>query len=276
VSSRSSTLDDGQHAVVVGIQIEPLLRRVAGYVREEKSRREEERPVLRRRLDLFDRPTRDLIVALVFVAVRKHAPVHQRIISHRRLTDQFAFGPDSHSGRGARDVELFRQIGRRARLRGGLGLALASPARAGGSRSTVINFSGSVGAIAVGGEMLRQRHAILPLRQRAEPRRESVDSRGGRAQPEQQAGAGRVAEGRLAMRIEQRRASGREPIDVRRLRHRVAAERADPVILVVDRDEKDVGFLGRSGERGGHRQTPANDDTGKEGVEFHKKKRGVQ
>ena len=46
------------------------------------------------------------------------------------------------------------------------------------------------------------------------------------------------------MRVKKRGAAGGKFVDVRGLRHRVAAEVADPVILVVDGDEEDVRLAG--------------------------------
>ena len=40
-------------------------------------------------------------------------------------------------------------------------------------------------------------------------------------------------------------ATGGQPVDVGGLGQRVASQVADPVILVVDGDEEDVGLLGR-------------------------------
>ena len=46
----------GQHTVVIGVQIKPLLRGVAGNVRQEKAGGDEEWLVVRSLLDLLDRP----------------------------------------------------------------------------------------------------------------------------------------------------------------------------------------------------------------------------
>jgi hypothetical protein len=52
------------------------------------------------------------------------------------------------------------------------------------------------------------------------------------------------------MRVRKKRAPRREGIDVRRLRLRVAAEAADPIVQVIDRDEEHVrrrgGLIGLS------------------------------
>ena len=58
------------------------------------------------------------------------------------------------------------------------------------------------------------------------------------------------------MGIEEGRAAGGEGIEVRGLGQRMAAEVADPVVLVVDRDEQHVGPLGgpAGSERPGHRR----------------------
>ena len=47
--------------------------------------------------------------------------------------------------------------------------------------------------------------------------------------------------GDWTVRVGEQRAPLREPVDVRRLHLRMAAEAADPVVLVVDGDEQDVG-----------------------------------
>ena len=50
------------------------------------------------------------------------------------------------------------------------------------------------------------------------------------------------------MRVSERDTAAGEPVDVRRLHLRVAAQRADPVVQIVDRNEKNIGRL-RAGLR---------------------------
>src|SRR6185436_3723224 len=86
--------------------IEPRLRRVTWHVRQRKSRGQKEWLVLGHRLELLNRPAGDDVVALVLVAVWKRAPVHERIISHRRRRNQFRRRPGSHRTRWTPHVEF--------------------------------------------------------------------------------------------------------------------------------------------------------------------------
>ena len=113
----------------------------------------------------------------------------------------------------------------------------------------MINFSRRRGAVTVVREVLREGDAVFPLGQGAKPRREAVNSGGRGTQAEEQTGARRIAERSLTVGVQKRRPAGREAIKMGRLRHGVAAEVPDPVILVVDGDKEDVGFLHR--RRGG-------------------------
>lgn len=88
--------------------------------------------------------------------------------------------------------------------------------------------------------MLGQRDPIFPLRQCPEPRRKSMNARCCASQAEHQTGSRRIAKRRLAVCVEKQRPLGRKAVDMRRLRHRVTAKCADPIILVVDRDEDDI------------------------------------
>ena len=45
------------------------------------------------------------------------------------------------------------------------------------------------------------------------------------------------------MGIGKARAALGQPIDVGRLHHRMPAEVADPIILIINRDHQDIGFL---------------------------------
>jgi hypothetical protein len=54
------------------------------------------------------------------------------------------------------------------------------------------------------------------------------------------------------MGVEEQRAPGRERIDVRRLDLGMSAEAANPVVLIIDRDEENIG---RSGGVDGHAES---------------------
>ena len=116
----------------------------------------------------------------------------------------------------------------------------------------MINLPRRERAIAVRLEMIRQRDAILPLRERAKPRREPVDPGRRRPETEHEARARGIAKRSLAMRVEQHGAARREAVDIGRLRQRMSAESADPIVLIVDGDEDDVR-LRRGGRREGGR-----------------------
>ena len=115
--------------------------------------------------------------------------------------------------------------------------------------AAVINFSGGGRAVTIIRKMLREGDAVFPLGQGAKPRSEAVDAGGGGAQAEQETRARRIADRGLAVGVQKRRPAGREAIKMGRLGHGVAAEVPDPVVLVVDGDEEDVGFFHR--RRGG-------------------------
>src|SRR5437764_5072224 len=100
-------------------------------------------------------------------------------------------------------------------------------------------------AIAVLVEILRQRQPIAPLGQRADRWSEAVNARRAGPLAHQKARARWIAERRLRVAVEERRAACGERIQRRRLRQRMSAERGDPVVEIVDNDEEDVG-LGRS------------------------------
>ena len=149
--------DLGQDAVVIRIQIEPRLGGVAGHVGQEEAGGEEEGLVAGGVPELVDGPAGDLVIALVLVAVREHAPVHRRVVAHRGGRDELLVGADADAGVGADDLKFARAVGG-----GGLALGLAA-ATAGGAGSAVEDLPGGEGAVAVGGEVLRERDAVLPL-----------------------------------------------------------------------------------------------------------------
>ena len=84
------------------------------------------------------------------------------------------------------------------------------------------------GEIAVPGEILRQRDALAGAGHVADARRQTVDAGGGGPQPGQETAARGIAEGRLAMRVLEKRAACRQAVHVRRLRLRMAAQAARP------------------------------------------------
>ena len=122
-------------------------------------------------------------------------------------------------------------------------------------RAVVIDLAAGVGEVARLGERLRQRDVILRCLHVADAGRQPVDAGGRGPQAGQQAGAGRIAQRRLAMRVGEQRAALGQPVDVRRPDLRMPAQAADPVVLVVDRDEQDVGPGGGGGRHAGACQT---------------------
>jgi hypothetical protein len=171
------------------------------------------------------------VIALVFVTMWKRAPIHERMIPARGGRDEFLLRLHADAAGWAPDIEL-----------AGAGFSIAQAA--------VVNLAGGEGAIPVCFEVLRQRDAIAPRFDRAKPWSQTVNAGRRGAKAEHEAGARRIAEGRLAMGVQHRGAARGEAIQVWRLDQRVSAERADPVILVIDRDKEDVRLGGRSAECG--------------------------
>lgn len=108
----------------------------------------------------------------------------------------------------------------------------------------MIDFSAGVGVVAGGGEGLREGDVILQFGDVADAGGEAVDAGGRGAQAGEEAGARGVAERGLAVGVGEERAASGEAVDVRGLDLRMAAEAADPVVLVVDGEEEDVGARG--------------------------------
>ena len=105
--------------------------------------------------------------------------------------------------------------------------------------------------VAVRSQVLRQRHALLERRHRANPGRQPMNAGGGGTQSREGAAAGRIAQRRLAMRITKKRAARRKPVEVRRPGLRMSPEAADPIVQVVDGDEQNVWPIRRlAGNRG--------------------------
>ena len=169
--------EGGQHRVVVGVEVKPLLRGVAGHMRQEEAGRQEEGLVPGGILDLLDGPARDLVVALraVVVVGRPDAPVHQWMVAHRRGWDQLLRRRAAHAAKGGGQLKLWGPLGCWS---AGLG------PRAG---AAVVDLAGGGGVVAVGREVLRQGHPVGPFWQRAKPGSEAVDAGGRGPQTEQQA-----------------------------------------------------------------------------------------
>jgi hypothetical protein len=252
--------DLGQQLIAVRVEVIPLLGDVAGHVRQEVAHGQEQRLILAGLLQLFDGPTGDLIVALVLVAMRKHAPVHQWMVAHGRGGNEFLRRLGADAGGGAAHCEIFHRLGSRAGFRLALGLAAAPAAAAGGA--LMKNFSRRPGAVAGGLEVLRQRHAVLELRQRAERRRQAVDAGGRRPQPGEQAGARGIAQRRLAMRVEEGGAAPGQRVEVGRPGQRMPAQVADPIVLIINGDEQDVRLAGGRGNGGRTEQNQNREETG--------------
>ena len=220
--------DGGKNGVVIGIEVEPWLGDVAGDVREEETDGEEEGLVARKGAELFGGPRGDDVVLLVFIAMRKDAPIHERVVAHGCGWNEFLLGSSADATGRTSEVELGSAPARRV--------------------TAMINLAGGEGSVAVGLEVLRESDAILEGFERAEPWREAVDAGGGGAKAEHETGARGIAQGTLRVGIEEGGAAGGEPVQVRSFDKGVPAERADPVILVVDGNEEDVGRLRGSGE----------------------------
>ena len=108
--------------------------------------------------------------------------------------------------------------------------------------ATVIDLSGHGSVVVpVPGEVLGQGQQAGEFREGSEPGSQSVNAGGAGAQPGHEAGARRVAEGRLAMGIGEDRATAGEGVDGGRAGLGVPAQAPDPVILIIDRDHQDVG-----------------------------------
>ena len=109
----------------------------------------------------------------------------------------------------------------------------------------VVDFTIAVRLIPIGLAVLEQRDEVGPLQNVSKPGSESVNSRCAGTKSDHETGTRRVAEGRLAVGVGHDRAAAGELIDMGSLHHRVRIHAADPVVLVIDRDEKDVGLVGR-------------------------------
>lgn len=130
----------------------------------------------------------------------------------------------------------------------------------------MVDFTITVRLIPIGLKMLRQRNEIGPLRNVPKPGSESVNSRCARTKAHHETGARRVAEGCLAMGVGHNRAAIRKSVDVRSLHHWVRIHTTNPVVLVIDCDEENIGFVGRVGKDSGQHKNEVGQ------VTFHDKR----
>jgi hypothetical protein len=100
-------------------------------------------------------------------------------------------------------------------------------------------------------EVLRKRNEILQRPVRAEPRVQRVHTGRRRPQSGEEARPRRIAQRRLTVGVRERHPARRQPIDVRRPHLRVPAQRANPIVQVVRRDEEHVGVLALRRQRRG-------------------------
>ncbi len=109
--------------------------------------------------------------------------------------------------------------------------------------NTVVDFSITVGLIAVRLEVLRERYEVCPLRNIAKPGGKPVNPCRAGPKADHQAGPGWITEGSLAVSIRHQRAAFGEPVYMGSLHHRVGIHAANPIVLVIDSDEKDVWLI---------------------------------
>ena len=93
-------------------------------------------------------------------------------------------------------------------------------------------------------KVLRKRDAAAEFFDVTEPRAEAVDTGGRGPQAEHEACAGGIAQRRLRMGVRESGSPRRQTADMRGMHLRMAAERFDPVVEVIDCDEEDVGSYG--------------------------------
>ena len=97
--------------------------------------------------------------------------------------------------------------------------------------------------------MLGKCREVLEFFESTKPRSKPVNTGGVGTQTHHETGTRGVAERRLAVGVVEKGASGRQFVDVGGFGVGVSAHATDPVVLVIDRDEENVGLLG--GENGG-------------------------
>ena len=159
------------------------------------------------------------MIAFVFIFVREDAPVDE-FVGLWGIFDEAFFWKGCPGGARAEflplSVFLFVSVG------------------------AVVDFSGGGGVVAVIGEILLERDVVFEFVEVSEPGGEAVDAGRVGSEAEHEGGAGRVAEGRLAVRVGEESAGFCKGVDVRRFGVGVSVEAADPVVLIIDSDEEDV------------------------------------
>ena len=117
-----------------------------------------------------------------------------------------------------------------------------------GIDDVVQHLSRAGGAVAVTREVARQQ--FRPRHDLAHLLRVLIEPRAMRRQAAEDGRARRIARGRGAIGVAEQHAARGETVQIRRLRLRMPAEAADPVVEVVERNEEHVGLLlGRGGGR---------------------------
>ena len=254
--------DRGQLDVEAGIEIEILPRGEERDVRTVETHGEE--PRLRGRLrllaDPLHGPVGDLAVAHVGVLDVERSPIERFPVG--RVRGAVARHPVEREHDGAAlEHRVVLRIGRalggqfRSRVGGRFG-SEGAPAllrvelRLVRARPLLVEeFSGAEGAVAGLLEMLGQQHQVGPRRADGRPvvgehagleGLEAAEHRGPRG----------IAERGGAVGVGEGDPTPGEAVEVGRLDLRMAPQRPDPVIEVVDRDEEDIGGRG-PGRRGG-------------------------
>ena len=110
----------------------------------------------------------------------------------------------------------------------------------------MIDFPVAVSLVTVVGEMLWERKQILPLRHISEPGSESVNPGGTWAKAHHQTRARRIAERRLRMGIGKERSASSKLVDVRRLNQWMPIHTANPIVLIINSDEENIGLMGET------------------------------
>ena len=191
-------MNGGELQTVERMLVEPLLGGEARDVWEEESGSAEEWFVVFfgcLLVEEVDGPSGDLVIALVFVLVRKEAPVDE-FVGRGSIFDEPFFGEGSAGGSGScfMPLEVFA-------------LCLFAI-------SSVEDLSGHRGVVAVVGEVLREGSVVLILGNLTEKGRESVDAGGVGTKTEHEGTAGGVAKGRLAMGVVEKGSALGERIDM--------------------------------------------------------------
>jgi hypothetical protein len=179
-------------------------------------------------IKLIDRPVGYQPVAFLFVLMREGAPVYQAMISER-CGDQFLGREGATTGSRANHVKFL--------------ILLTAPIPA------MINFTGGIGGVAAMFlEVLGEGHGVFEFGHIPNPGSEPVNTGGPRAQAGHEARARGITQGRLTMCIRKRRPTLGQSINVRSLNHRMTSQISNPVILIVNGDHQDIGFLVRRRE----------------------------